>query len=413
MWFINRYKRRVGPALVLALILLLAGCSGEDGVTGPPGSYDPTKLNAVSVPADPVIDGVVDALWSGLPALTARLSGTSDVHDPASINDCAGCHTFDSNVSVSLKAAYTAERLTILVTWNDPTASFTRGGSWEFVEGAWSRNQNAEQSEDRMSFFFPIGDITGDPSDTGGCMSKCHMYWPTATDPHISTHGIVDDAWLASGRADMWHSKAARSAAVISASGIGLTINPDTHEVTEGSFSMIGYADDKYVDEWADDATNGEDGGRYGDAGRSTYSHNRIANKSRPKYMETDPSDYADAMVLLQSEIDGGECVGDAEAGVSDADAAAFWPAYLALHAVVPERILRFPDGSRGDIKFGAVWDNGIWTAELSRDLNTGNDDDVQFDTSQEYPFNIAAFENSRHGYEHRTSKTYTLIFVE
>jgi hypothetical protein len=97
---------------------------------------------------------------------------------------------------------------------------------------------------------------------------------------------------------------------------------------------------------------------------------------------------------------------------VSDADAATYWPAYQALNAIVPERIIRFPDGSRADIVFGAIWQNGIWTAELSRALDTLHDDDIQFDIVQEYLFNVAAFENSRHGYEHRTSETYTMTFV-
>ena len=61
----------------------------------------------------------------------------------------------------------------------------------------------------------------------------------------------------------------------------------------------------------------------------------------------------------------------------NDVDAALYWPAYTALNAIVPERILRNPAGSRGDILF-----------------------------------NAAAFENSRHGYEHRTSGNQELIFI-
>lgn len=157
------------------------------------------------------------------------------------------------------------------------------------------------------SHFWPIGEISGSPYNTGGCMTKCHMYYPTDTDPHVSSHGIVDDAWLVSGRADMWHSKDARGTAYTSATGTNLTINPATFEVTGGTFSMIG---------------------------------------------------YADAMTLTQTEIDAGECVGDATTGVSD--------------------------------------------------------DDIQFtDFSKEYLFNIAEFDNSRHGYEHRTSESYFLKFWE
>lgn len=209
----------------------------------------------------------------------------------------------------------------------------------------------------------------------------------------------------------MWHSKAARGASPLSATGTNLVIDAATHEVTGGTFSMTGYADDKYVDIWQDDTINGEDGGRYGDAGTSAYSHNRIGDKSRPKFMEKAPVDYADAMILTQAEIDAGEVVGDATTGISDADAATYWPVYVSFDAVIPERILRQPDGSRASIGFGAVWADGFWTAEMVRDLTTGSDDDVQFNTLMEYPFNVAEFDNSRHGYEHRTSANYSMSF--
>ena len=367
------------------------------------------SLNAIFTTDSPTVDGVIDNIWDNIPELTVALGETYDVHNPASINDCAGCHAYNSEITVKLKAVYTTDQIYVLATWPDPTASFTRGGSWSFANGSWEK-PNSAQSEDRISFFWPISDITG-TYNTGGCMAKCHMYYPTDTDPHVSTHGIVDDAWLTSGRADMWHSKAARGGAYLSASGTGLTIDPATSEVTAGTFSMLGYADDKYVDVWKPDAENGEDGGRYGDAGTSAYSHNRIEDKSRPKYIEKNPANYADAMILTQDEIDAGECAGDGTAGVSDADAATYWTAYATLNAVVPERILRTPDGSRSDLGFGAVWNNGTWTSEIVRDLNTGNDDDVQFDIAEEYLFGVAEFDNSRHGYEHRTSNMYTMRF--
>ncbi len=366
------------------------------------------------VATPPIVDGIIDEVWAEATALTVPLGETANPpDDPSKIDNCAGCHAYDSDVSVTLKAVHTTDRIFMLATWPDPTASFTRGGSWSFETGAWEK-PNGIQSEDRISFFWPMGEITGDPYTTGGCMTKCHMYYPTDTDPHVSTHGIVDDAWLESGRADMWHSKAARTDAVISAVGTDLVIDAATSQITAGSYSTLGYADDKYVDIWLDDTQNGEDGGRYGDkaqSGKSSYSHNRIGDKSRPKFMETAPVDFADAMFLTQAEIDDGEVVGDATTGVSDADAATYWPQYLALNAIVPERILRVPEGSRGDLDLGTNWTDGTWTVEFSRELLNGNDDDVQFDILSEYLFNVAQLDNSRHGYEHRTSANYIMSF--
>lgn len=367
-------------------------------------------LTSKNVNIAPEIDGVADNLWGDVEDITISLGETYDVNDPASIMDCAGCHAFNSNIYVNLKSVYTDDFIYFLATWPDPNASFTRGGAWTYTNDGWAK-LNSDQSEDRISMLWPIGSVTGDPYNTGGCMAKCHNYWPTDTDPHVSEHGIVDDAWFADGRADMWHSKAGRGAGYISTSGTNLTVDPVTHQVTAGSLTQIGYMDDKYVDIWAHDSVNGEDGGRYGDEGTSGYSHNRIGDKSRPKFMETAPSDYGDAMILTQEEIDGGECAGDADAGVSDIDAAMYWPVYESFNAVVPERILRQPEGSRGDLDFGAVWTDGMWVAEMGRELTNGYDDDVQFDTDNEYIFGVAEFDNSRHGYQHRTSQTLLLQF--
>jgi hypothetical protein len=367
-------------------------------------------LTSKKVSTGPIIDGVVDQVWTYATETIVQLGQTYDVHNPASIMDCAGCHSYNSTYTVKLKSVYTANRIYFLVNWTDSTASFTRG-AWSFATGSWSVPSG--QSEDRISFHFPRGRIKGVPYNTagGGCMTKCHTYWPTSLDPHVSNNGIVDDAWLDSGRADLWHSKAGRGGAFLSATGTNLVIDPISHQVTSGTFSMIGTCDDQYHDVWADSTINGEDGGRYGDAGTSAYANNKIG--SRPKYMEKNPVDFADAMFLKQSEITAGECVGSETTGVSDSLAAIYWPLYVALKAVVPERILRTPAGSRGDIDFGAVWSSNshTWTAELSRALQTGYNDDVQFSDNQFYLFGVAAFENSRHGYEHRTSRTDTLKF--
>ncbi|UCF31102.1 MAG: hypothetical protein JSV26_01365 [bacterium] len=50
------------------------------------------------------------------------------------------------------------------------------------------------------------------------------------------------------------------------------------------------------------------------------------------------------------------------------------------------------PDGSRGDIRAKGAWSKGEWTVEFARKLQTGHDDDVQFDASpgKSYLFGIS-----------------------
>ncbi len=345
-------------------------------------------LSAVEVTTPPTVDGfATDAAWSQAEEFTVSLGdGMEDF-------SCGTCHSLNSSVQVKLKAVYTPAKLYVLASWPDNTASFTRSGSWSFGTGSWTR-PNSSQSEDRIAFFFPIGTIGGDDYSTGGCMTKCH------------TDG--SGVYLTTGRADMWHMKAARSLGVTSASGSGLSIDGNTHEVTGGTLFMTGWMDDKYVDEWRDH----EDVGRYGDDGSSTYSHNRILDSSRPKYMESNPTDFMDAMVLTQAEIDAGEATGDATDGVSDDSAAVYWPNYASLKAVVPERILDDPTGSRGDITQAASWSYGTWTTEIVRDLDTGNDDDVQFTPGNAYTFGISIMDNGG-GHDHKPSGKLTLKLIQ
>lgn len=394
--------RKLAPLAILALTLTLVACSKDNGVK-PPG-YDLTKLNAIKVTDDPVVDGSsTDAIWAGAPELTVALG---DGMDESPMN-CALCHSRNSATTVTLKAVHSATNLTILASWPDDDASFTRSGSWSYATGTWTK-PNGDQSEDRVSFFWPVGAITGDGpgGTTGGCMTKCHT-----TDVHAG-NDIEDEMYLATGTADIWHMKAARYLGVTSVSQSGsMTIDATTHQVTSGTVHMTGWSDDQYCTQW--DAANAPDGGRKGDAGSGAESQNRITDQSRPKYMEKNPTDFMDAMVLTQSEIDAGQAVGDATTGVSDADAASYWPAYNTLKAVVPERILKPPSGSRGDIVEGAAWANGRWTVELQRKLDTGDaDHDITFVVGQEYTFGVATMDNAG-GEKHKASTKHILKVLE
>lgn len=50
------------------------------------------------------------------------------------------------------------------------------------------------------------------------------------------------------------------------------------------------------------------------------------------------------------------------------------------------------PTGSRSDVKAKGIWRDGNWMVEFGRALNTGNDDDVAFDTKKSYQFGVSRF---------------------
>ncbi len=55
------------------------------------------------------------------------------------------------------------------------------------------------------------------------------------------------------------------------------------------------------------------------------------------------------------------------------------------------------PQGSRADVRAKGVWENGIWTLEFSRKLQTYNSDDIQFNLDKKYPFALSRYEVTGH----------------
>lgn len=337
-------------------------------------------MRAVFTEEEPVVDGdVSDDAWDAADPITISLSGGTMPGD------------------ITLRALYDENNIYIQKTWDDPTFSIARGDSWVWdgVEQMWRHPEG--QSEDRANIQWDI-DATGFADQ--GCMVKCHI-------DSYSYLNNPDDT------TDMWHMKAARSLPANGATQVG-TPTLDGLEATAGEFHLDGWTDDKYV---AYDENEGaeEDGGRHGDSGSSTYAQNRNATKAAPKFIETDPSDWIDAMVLLQSEIDDGETISadPAEPGYVGTDVAAAWAKYDALGAVVPERVLRPPEGSRADIHEAAIWKDGTWTVELERELVTENDDDVQFDDmAKTYHFGVSTIDNGGGEDHNYHSGAYHMMFA-
>lgn len=341
--------------LIVFVAVVLTAWIGKVAFGGP---QDPTKLNAVKTVTAPLLDGGGgDAAWEKAPEYEISLG----------------------SVTVNLEAVYTEKDLFILASWNDPTFSIVRGGSWVWDGNTWNSNREG-QSEDRIAFFWPISIPT---FESQGCLVKCHGGYG-ASGAFLNN---PDE------KGDMWHMKAARSLGVISQSQSGTPVIAADHQATAGTFTLIGYIDDKYVS-YEDAADLPEDGGRHGDSGTSTYIRNRNKDKTAPLYLEKNPTDYLDAMILKKSEVDKGETV--EVASTSSAEISGYWAAYQKLGAVVPERILQEPSESRADIRQAGTWSDGKWTVEIQRALDTENDDDVQFsDMSLDYLFGVSVMNNA------------------
>ena len=140
----------------------------------------------------------------------------------------------------------------------------------------------------------------------------------------------------------------------------------------------VGYAEDGYV---AFNATKEPEKGRKRDAGSGTKAkNNRTKDKSGPAYMQ-DPSKSASipGTLLVAQAVE----IKNPTTGFKDGDQI---PGYMLQTG--------WKD-SFADVKAKGVWQNGKWTVMMSRKLNTGYDDDIQFNTRKKYPFSLAVFDNS------------------
>jgi hypothetical protein len=285
---------------------------------------------------------------------------------------------------VTLKAVYTTTNIYILASWADSTFSVTRD-KYNVSGGVFDQGLDGSNSEDRIALLWEIGTIEGFNSSGGA--TKCHG---------LGTVNFTNPGE----KADMWHVKAARGGGVTSASIVSaLSIDSSSYEATAGTVALHGYADDKFVDH--------ED--RKSDSGTSAYSDN--TNGTHAAWIEASPTDWIDAMILTQSEINAGEAINITK-GLQNGWANLTWAVsnYTTLNANVPRHILRNPAGSRGDIEVGMTWSDGVWTVEIKRVLDTMNADDVLFTNtnSGEYLFSLAIMDNQGQGTSIIEHSTYT-----
>ena len=285
------------------------------------------------------------------------------------------------STQITLKAVYTTTHIYILASWADTTFSASRDkylwNGTDFVDIPGSN------SEDRLAIMWEITEIAG--FNTVGCTTKCHS--PTA---YLG----------ASELGDIWHLKTARGMGASSATNSTvLQFNATTLEAIGGTINIIGVADDNVIDEVD----------RGGDAGTSPYRNNKDSI-NEPAFIEKVPIDWLDAMYLTEAEISGGQAVN--RSLITSQEEQWYIANYTALGAVVPKEITSTGGGSRGDISTGATWEDGTWTVEISRLLDTTNNDDVAFDTNGvSYHFSVALMDNSGGDADHSVTPVAILVF--
>ncbi|MDP2643685.1 MAG: ethylbenzene dehydrogenase-related protein [Desulfobacterales bacterium] len=330
-------------------ILLLISIAPAVALGDHPGSA--TLLSAVKTGETITVDGIANELsWQkALPLDIQILDGTI------------------GRATVAMKALYDDENLYLQMRWQDRKADVAVH-QWIFDDTVkrWlpgtmldPLNRLITFNEDRFSIKWNIDDSVNG-FNIAGCAVLCHGDRMHTNYPHE--------------KVDIWDWKASRT-------------NP------------LNYADDMWLGDNVGDGFDKEArrAARHGD-GRDesagmpgmggSYSKNLRLVRSgpdeipAPRYWKPGAAGK-DALYITQEEIRNGNAV-----EIKD---------HLSIDrkTPIPGYILFRPIGSGGDIDAKGLWENGVWTLELKRKLQTGNPDDVQFDIRKLYRFGISVHDNS------------------
>jgi hypothetical protein len=335
------------------------------------------------------------------------------------------------------QTVYTDEYIALLLKWIDKDLSMDTPGTyiWDASTGAWSMSQVVSREWMNLSF-----NIQNAPVTAEGCFAFCHEDPPGSGLYHHQTEtaGELVDSWmlfekhgfefkyvkgvggvetedaygLKSGAEDrlwfMGNIEAKQNGPLV----FETTNTANPRNILAGSLTFIDYAEDNIIASPDDPIDTNRDRPRdlycinchaqiglpydpmklnftLPDSGEIKYSGNYEIPFTTPSYMETEPGDFVDSMIITQDEVDNGEAI--AVKDLTPDQISGYWAKYEALNGVVPQLVLKAPSGGIADVLVASNWTNGVWTMEITRKLVTADGiEDVQFvDLNKEYPFSL------------------------
>jgi hypothetical protein len=357
-------------SLLMLISFVLAACAGTptpaaiptqaadesptavptQALTAPAFQAPEGTLIAYPVDAVPVLDGVADdEAWAN--ALATNIS-VSEV-------------AYLFSTEATLKAVYKGDTVYFLLTYLDPTESWSRTPWQKQDDGSWAQvrdpndkgGDNNTAYEDKFSMLWSI-DNSIQGFETTGCFTACHVGENSDVKPYgnkyTSSSGELGD---------LWHWKSVSDASQI---------------------------DDEYLDWTRFDPATARDAGLKSDASeRGGYFDNVTEDKTAPAFtsLSINTTTGAPGYIL------------DSEKTPLDQAALDALPVGSYIPSIIKSPIV----GDRGDISAAWHWADGVWTIEFRRALTTGSETDVQFDDlTTTYYFGLAVFDNAqvRHAFQ-------------
>ena len=360
--------------ITVAFGLMVSSCSGKV----PTDTLVSKKMTKI-----PIMDGQLDDIWH----LVNNLEIPVEVADYSLFGEINLGKKYD----VTLRSMYTDSDFYMFVQWTGDQEVSNELATWYFSTdaGKWVQkpskgsNKNSQAAyEDKFAFLW---EIQSDNFLRDGGIIFCHEDYK---------HTNYPDELM-----DIWHWKLVRSAPVHQLDDKKLVFKDE-----EGGGSLFN--------------------GRKNDEGSGSYSNNsqtltiRGKKTTLPLYWVPGKANYS---FIMDEDFTARKIVDmDVNMNMIDEDGT-----ILAKESFLPGSDILIPGikgvkpatESRGDVTVYEFYDPAAhtWNLEIQRKLNTGNDDDVQFDDmSKMYNFSIAVFNNS--SITHATpeginGKAYSLVF--
>ena len=389
----KKYFNYLAAIVFFGAVVTMSSCSNDDDDTNPDPGESTSELLVKKFTAEPSLDGSIDEMWgtaqrlvgtAAVPELGARLTYLNS--DGKDVEENLGLFYPYSGEEekFTLRSGYMGDNIYFLLEWEDADDSRDRQ-SWYFDtsdnlwkgEHKYANAANDKYYEDKFSFLFPIGEVTGFSAST--CYSTCHTASTITTEKDKHTrHYLTTDGQ----KIDMWHWKRVRG-------------------------TYAGQVDDQmmtYDDAAKGSGANGRHGDSTGDAGYAGNSQTlKITGSdvevSVPLYVIPNETDYNwisqddfGTVAKLITAVD--------ENGVLSYDGGTIDPSDGGYEQGtgtkrIPSVTTKAFTLGRADINIKAVHTGTGWICEFTRKLNTADVDDVVFDITKEYAFGLAIFNNA------------------
>lgn len=380
-WLLKMLRPRLGrtpPRATLSAHPMTVAAASAAALAGGGGflaidgiAHAPLEVVDLGADPAPVLDGSGDdAVWRRAPV--------------ASVVTTNGANLPDGQSRVEVQAAVDAERIHFRFRWEDPTRSYkhlplqkTEAG-WRLLHTEYDIEDEDVFYEDKFAVLLTTwSKIAGGVTHMGPRPLEGHPGGMSGRGLHYTEDGSY---------ADMWHWKSVRSQPLggLDDDHFGPPAEPTPEQIAGTKRYKAGYmTDEGSISSEKNFASEGPGG---------------YAGEVLPKHLPAD----LEALEARLGPIDLDSEASDAvPIAMTAEEAVPYTPqrdAEMPVGTVIPGIVLGEGglEGDRGDVATGARWEDGWWTLEVSRRLDTGSPRDVAFEPGRAVFLWVAVFDHTQ-----------------